>query len=160
MVILKLPSSIFQKKSIITRILSQKYILLIYDPPPARGSELDLHSVVDPAPHGAGAPPGSGSWVICSGSQFSLKIRLFNFLPIKVKNPKKKCLTSICLFSSPYTSEFNFKLSNLNPKKSIFPIVFSYSPSLDPERWLSVSFWEGLRFHADLDPLHRLAWRD
>ena len=34
MVILKLPSSIFQKKSIITRILSQKYILLIYDPPP------------------------------------------------------------------------------------------------------------------------------
>ena len=33
MVILKLPSSIFQKKSIITRILSQKYILLIYDPP-------------------------------------------------------------------------------------------------------------------------------
>ena len=63
MVILKLPSSIFQKKSIITRILSQKYILLIYDPPPppARCSELDLNSVVDPAPHGAGAPPGSGS---------------------------------------------------------------------------------------------------
>ena len=103
--------------------ISEKiYTPYIRPPPPlpARGSEPDLHSVVDPAPHGAEASPGSGSWVFGSGSQFSLKIWLFNFLPIKVKKSKEKVPYLNLPFSFPYTSEFNFKFSNLNPQKNPF----------------------------------------